>query len=102
MFRNKDKFIKTSEHPVLVNFFLSALEKSRENVKSLTNRKNKAYTSIISASNDGCGWKYLSPALNSAINEAFYEAAATDITSAENRVLEEAQKNLLRAYLTPN
>ena len=102
MFRNKEKFIAESDSPVLATFFLSAYEKSRENVKAITNRKNKTYTSIISASNDGCSRKALQPAFQSAINEACYEAAAVDTTNSKDRLLDEAMRNQIRAYLQPN
>ena len=99
MFRGKQRLMKATGKPVMTAFLASFLDKSEERVREIANQKNKSYTCIKAACNQGLAMKDLALATNSALDEALMEAASVDTTDADNRLAEEGLKSHIKTYL---
>lgn len=100
MFRNKLKLINDTDKPVLATFAASFMEKSETNIREVAKQQNRSYKSLISACRQGLSWKSLAPAFNKALDDAMYEAIATDTTDSSNKLREDSIKNYLKTYIT--
>ena len=100
MFRNKLKLINDTDKPVLATFAASFMEQSETNIREVANQQNRSYKSLISACRQGLAWKSLAPAFINALDDAMYEAIATDTTGSINKLREDSMKNYLKTYLT--
>ena len=100
MFRNKLKLINDTERPVLATFAASFMENSETNIREVAKQQNRSYKSLISACRQGLSWKSLAPAFIHALDDAMYEAIATDTTDSRNKFREESMKNYLKTYIT--
>ena len=99
MFRGKQRLMKATGKPVMTAFLASFLDKSEAKVREVAQQKNKRYTCIKAAANQGLAMKDLAIATNSALDEAMMEAASVDTTDADNRLAEEGLKAQLKTYL---
>ena len=100
MFINKLKLINDTDKPVLATFAASFMEKSETNIRELANLQNRRYKSLISACRQGLSWKSLAPAFINALDDAMYEAIATNTTGSSNKLREDSMKNYLKTYMT--
>lgn len=101
MFRNKLKLINHTARPVLATLVTSFMEQSEVNIRAVAMKQNRSYKSLLSACRQGLAWKYLAPAFDKALDDAIYEAAATDITDSSNKLREESTKQYLKTlYLS--
>ena len=98
MFRGKQRLVKATRKPVLTTFLASFIEKSEDTIREVAKKKNKSYTCIKAACNQGLSMKALAPAVSSALDEAIMEACSVDTTDADNRLAEEGLKTQLKAY----
>lgn len=99
-FRNRDKLVADSNNKVLANFFFAALERSQENIREVCHRKNRSYKNIIAAANDGVAYKYLYPAMENAFAYALDAAVGTDTNNSNNRLKEEAVRQVIKSCAT--
>ena len=100
MFRNKTKLINHTDRPVLATFAASFMEHSETNIREVAKQQNRSYKSLTSACRQGLAWKSLAPAFIKALDDAVYEAIATDTTGSSNKLREESMKQHLKTYLT--
>lgn len=100
MFRNKIKLINNTDKPVLATLVASFLEQSERNIREVAKQKNRSYKSLTSACRQGLAWKSLAPAFIKALDDAVYEAVATNTTDSNNKLREESMKQYLKTYLT--
>ena len=100
MFRNKTKLINNTGRPVLATLVAAFMELSETNIREVARKQNRSYKSLTSACRQGLAWKYLAPAFIKALDDAVYEAAATDTTDSSNKLREESMKQYLKTYLT--
>jgi len=98
LFKGKQRLVKATGKPVLTTFMASFIEKSDDAVKEVARLKDRSYTSIKAACNQGLSIKALTPAVSTALDEAIMEACSVDTTSADNRLAEEALKQQLKTY----
>ena len=98
MFKGKQRLVMATGKPVLTTFMASFIEKSDDAVREVARQKDRSYTSIKSACNQGLALKALTPAVSIALDEAIMEACSVDTTSADNRLAEEALKQQLKTY----
>lgn len=98
MFRGKQRLVKATGKPVLTTFLASFIEKSEEKVREVAMKKNKRYTCIKSACNQGLAMRDLAIATTHALDEAIMEAASADTAGADDRLAEEALKSQLKTY----
>jgi len=100
MFRNKTKLINETGRPVLATLVAAFLEQSENNIREVAKQRNGSYKSLTSAARKGIAWKVLSPAFIKSLDNALYEAVATDTSESNNRLREESMKSHLKTYLT--
>ena len=100
MFRNKIKLIHYTDKPVLATFAAAFMEQSETNIREVAKQQNRSYKSLISACRQGLSWKSLAPAFINALDDAMYEAIATDTTDSSNKLREDSMKNYLKTYIT--
>ena len=85
MFRGKQRLVKATKKPVLTTLVASFLDKSEAKVREIAEQKNKSYTCIKAACNQGLAMKDIAIATNSALDEAMMEAASVDTTDSGGR-----------------
>ena len=100
MCRNKNKLINNTDKPVLATLVASFMEQSETNIREVARQQNRSYKSLTSACRQGLAWKSLAPAFIKALDDAVYEAVATDTTDSSNKLREESMKQHLKTYLT--
>ena len=100
MFRNKLKLINDTDKPVLATFVASFMENSEINIREVSKQQNRSFKSLLSACRQGLAWKSLAPAFINALDDAMYEAIATDTTGSSNKLREDSMKNYLKTYIT--
>ena len=100
MFRNKSKLIQNTDKPVLATLVAAFLEQSETNIREVAKQQNRSYKSLTAACRQGLAWKSLAPAFIKALDDAVYEAVATDTTDSSNKLREESMKQHLKTYLT--
>ena len=100
MIRRKEYIIEQLRSPVMGQFILTMMESSRRRMRSISKTKNKTYTSIESASNNGFHSDYITPVINQSIEDGIHAALIVDTTDSPNRLRDENLKNTFRQYLT--
>lgn len=100
MFRNKTKLINDTGRPVLATLVASFMEQSETNIREVARQKNRSYKSLTSACRQGLAWKQLAPAFIKSLDDALYEACATDTTDSGNKLREDSMKNFLKTYIS--
>lgn len=99
MIRRKEYIIEQLQSPVFGQFVLTFLEASRRRMKQVSKSRNKTYTSIESASNNGFHSDYITPVINQSIEDGIHAALVVDTLNSPNRLRDEHLKNTFRQYL---
>lgn len=68
-------------------------------MREVSKSKNKTFTSIESASNNGFNSNYITPVINNSIEDGLHAALSVDTTNSPNRLRDEHLKNTIRLFL---
>ena len=99
MIRRKEYIINQLQSPVLGSFAMTLIESQKRRMKEVAKERNRTYTCIESASNNGFSSNYIVPVANQSILDACYAALCVDTTQSPNRLRDENLKNTLRLFL---
>lgn len=99
MFRRKEYILEKLQSPVMGTFLLTFMERSRGRMREVSKTKNKTYTSIESASNNGFSSELITPVINKSIEDGLHAALSVDTTNSPNRLRDEHLKNTIRLFL---
>ena len=93
------KLANSTDSPVLTTFAATFISASEEEVRKISQARNKKYRSLTSVLKRRLSMNAIATATQNALQEALYAAAATDTSSARNRLKEETIKNSLKQYI---
>jgi len=93
------KLASKTDSPVLTTFAASFLSASENEVRKISQARNKKYKSLTSILKRRMSMNAIATATSNALQEALYAAASVDTTDAKNRLREEAIKNSLKQYI---
>lgn len=99
MIRRKEFILEKLQSPVMGTLLLTFLESSRRRMREVSKSKNKTFTSIESASNNGFNSNYITPVINNSIEDGLHAALSVDTTNSPNRLRDEHLKNTIRLFL---
>ena len=94
------RLISETSQPVAAQFALTFVESSEAGTKKAAKARGRTYRTVSSASRNGMARKHIVPAINTALKDGLYAAASADLSSATNRLKEQALQNAIRTYLS--
>jgi len=81
--RNKEKLIKNSSYPIIASLCINFLEKSNIRTKKSTENRNKGYSSLWGASNDGIKFSVLQSIVENSIEDSL-KSCVGDISPTDD------------------